>query len=59
MSVCVTPEERVAREAAEVPLPQQALANPAERHERRLSHDEALDRIRARYSNAIELLGKI
>jgi len=59
MSVCVTPEEKVAREAAEVPLPQPALVNPADRHERRLGHDEALERIRTRYSNAIELLGKI
>lgn len=59
MSVCVTPEERVAREAAEVPLPQPTPVNPAYRRERRLSHDEALERIRARYSNAIELLGKI
>ncbi len=59
MSICVTPEERVAREVAEVALPQPALANSADRREQRLDHDEALDRIRTRYRNAIELLGKI
>ena len=59
MSTCISTGERVAREVAEVPLPQPVQVGPSDRYEPRLSHDEAIERIRARYSNAIELLGKI